>query len=87
MCLIRGLSPGSARCPPQHLINGYGPTETTIFADHLRSARDVRAATEHPDRAADREHADYMLDAQREPVPIGVAGELYIGGAGWRAAI
>ena len=67
---------------PQNLWNVYGPTETTTFAVcHL-----IREAPEGvPSIPLGRPIANttlYVLDEQRQPVPIGVAGELYIGGDG-----
>ena len=68
--------------PPRHLINGYGPTETTTFATWYE-VRDVapNAATipiGHP--LADTEvfvlRSDFELAAPGEP------GEIYIGGPG-----
>ncbi|WP_315799639.1 non-ribosomal peptide synthetase, partial [Bradyrhizobium sp. SZCCHNR1002] len=64
------------------LINMYGITETTVHVTWrpVRQA-DVGAAASAigqtiPDLQA------YVLDPHMEPVPIGVTGELYIGGAG-----
>ncbi|ERT14647.1 hypothetical protein O185_02615, partial [Photorhabdus temperata J3] len=62
------------------LVNCYGPTETTITATlHFPKSQD-----RHID-CIGRPLADtriYLLDKQRRPVPLGVAGELYIGGSG-----
>jgi natural product biosynthesis luciferase-like monooxygenase protein len=64
---------------PGQIYNMYGPTETTIWS------------TTHPLREADgivpigRPIANtevYILDQHRNPVPVGVAGELLIGGRG-----
>ncbi|RON67089.1 non-ribosomal peptide synthetase [Pseudomonas fluorescens] len=60
------------------VINNYGPTEATVVAtsglvqsgDALHIGKPVSNATV------------YLLDEQQRPVPIGVAGELYVGGAG-----
>ncbi|RML31405.1 non-ribosomal peptide synthetase, partial [Pseudomonas syringae] len=65
------------------LANMYGITETTVHV------------TYYPLQAADAERTGvspigrqipdlqlYVLDALRQPVPLGVAGELYVGGAG-----
>ena len=62
------------------LHNLYGPTEAAVdvTAWHLR-AREL-TAVDRADRAADREHADLHAGRAGEPVPVGVAGELYIGG-------
>jgi len=62
---------------PGVLIDVYGPTETTIWSTAWKVTGD--------DISIGRPLANttlYVLDARREPVPIGVAGELYIGGAG-----
>ncbi|WP_255356366.1 amino acid adenylation domain-containing protein, partial [Lysobacter sp. Root983] len=67
---------------PAHLINGYGPTETTTFAcTHLIEAL-AEDATSVPIGRPIANTQVYILDAQGEPVPVGVAGELHIGGDG-----
>ncbi|WP_043114304.1 non-ribosomal peptide synthetase [Solimonas soli] len=60
----------------------YGPTETTIYASVLRidAAMLAQYATV-PLGGPLPNLRFYVLDAHREPVPIGAPGELYIGGA------
>ena len=63
----------------RELWNLYGPTETTIW-----SAAHRVTSGENPILIG-RPIANtrmYILDAQRHPVPLGVAGELYIAGDG-----
>jgi amino acid adenylation domain-containing protein len=68
-----------ALLPGATLYNEYGPTEGTVWA----TAWQIPAAPERIliGRAIPNMQT-YILDARREPVPVGVAGELYIGGAG-----
>jgi len=68
--------------PPQHLINGYGPTETTTFAiTHEITAVPDNARSIPIGRPVANTRV-YILDGRGEPVPIGVTGEIHIGGAG-----
>jgi amino acid adenylation domain-containing protein len=61
------------------LYNVYGPTETTIWSSmHHIDAEDCPVTIGRP--LANTQM--YLLDSGMSPVPIGVAGELYIGGAG-----
>ena len=69
------------RNPPQHLINGYGPTETTTFATTYE-IKVIDSARGIPIGRPIANTQIYILDRHGEPVPVGVAGELYIGGAG-----
>ncbi|UAW63736.1 amino acid adenylation domain-containing protein [Mycoavidus sp. HKI] len=62
------------------LLNTYGPTETTVNA----TIREV-SADGNDWRAIGRPITNtrvYVLDSSMQPTPLGVAGELYIGGAG-----
>ena len=65
---------------PQHLLNGYGPTEATTFSTTFE-IRQVGAGGIPIGRPIGNSHA-YVLDARQQPVAVGVVGELYIGGAG-----
>ena len=68
--------------PPRHVLNGYGPTECTTFsATHLIEAADDDTRTIPIGRPISNTRI-YILDSYLQPVPIGVAGEIYIGGAG-----
>jgi len=69
--------------PNTQLINGYGPTESTTFAVTYRIPRSIpRDAISIPIGRPIRDTRLYILDALKQPVPIGVEGELHIGGNG-----
>ncbi|WP_370601383.1 non-ribosomal peptide synthase/polyketide synthase [Pseudomonas nitroreducens] len=68
---------------PQHLINGYGPTETVVTPMLWKAdARTTCGAAYAPIGEVVGERSLYILDDRLQPLPRGVAGELYIGGHG-----
>jgi amino acid adenylation domain-containing protein len=60
------------------LYNMYGPTETSVEATTRRCDPEARVTIGHPIANV----SAYVLDDGLEPAPVGVGGELYIGGAG-----
>jgi amino acid adenylation domain-containing protein len=62
------------------VFNLYGPTEDTTYSTAAMVERDA-ARPPSIGRPISNKQV-YLLDAQRQPVPIGVTGELYIGGSG-----
>jgi natural product biosynthesis luciferase-like monooxygenase protein len=68
---LKGILGGS-------LTNMYGPTETTIWSTTQRidDASDITVGRPIANTGI------YLLDANKKPVPPGVAGDLYIGGEG-----
>lgn len=68
--------------PNCKLINGYGPTENTTFTccAPIDSASEISNSV--PIGRAIANTQVYILDRYLQPVPIGVPGELYAGGAG-----
>ncbi|MEQ8464527.1 amino acid adenylation domain-containing protein [Coleofasciculus sp. E1-EBD-02] len=72
----------SQRVPGVQIINGYGPTETTIcstlYPIELQSARNRNTPIGKPVQNT----KIYLLDNQMQLVPVGLVGEIYIGGSG-----
>ena len=69
--------------PKTQLVNGYGPTESTTFACCYSIPRHLEeAASSIPIGRPISNTQVYILDRQLELVPIGVVGELHIGGDG-----
>jgi len=60
------------------VFNAYGPTESSVVTTMFRCGGDRKPPIGRPLPNT----RTYVLDARMQPVPIGVAGELYIGGAG-----
>ncbi|MGK3964938.1 amino acid adenylation domain-containing protein [Sorangium sp. So ce118] len=63
----------------RRFLNGYGPTEATVLATAAEYAPDVARPT--IGRPLPNTQV-YVLDALGQPAPIGVPGELHIGGVG-----
>ena len=69
-----------SRIQADYVANLYGPSETTTYSTFARFHR-----SGSPDPHIGRPVANtqiYILDSMKQPVPIGVAGEIYIGGTG-----
>jgi amino acid adenylation domain-containing protein/non-ribosomal peptide synthase protein (TIGR01720 family) len=68
---------------PLWIINGYGPTETvvtpTLWLESAEKADFTTAYAPIGDLVGDRQ--GYVMDADLNPLPQGIAGELYLGGA------
>jgi amino acid adenylation domain-containing protein len=85
---LRTLVVGGEACPPEvvdrwaggrRFLNAYGPTEAAVGATVAR----CEPGQGKPPIGRPLANVEvYVLDADRELVPIGVQGELYIGGAG-----
>jgi amino acid adenylation domain-containing protein len=68
--------------PNCQLINGYGPTENTTFTCCYPIPRTDLPLTSVPIGRPIANTQVYILDPNRQPLPIGIPGELYIGGDG-----
>jgi amino acid adenylation domain-containing protein len=85
---LRSLVIAGEACPAElvarwaggrRVFNAYGPTENTVCA----TIGECGADRSKPDIGRPMDHVQvYVLDRHLHPVPIGVAGELYIGGVG-----
>ncbi|HVH12444.1 MAG TPA: condensation domain-containing protein, partial [Longimicrobium sp.] len=65
------------------LVNMYGITETTVHVTYRPlTARDVFEGGGSPIGVRIPDLRLYVLDPARRPLPVGVPGELYVGGAG-----
>ncbi|HTK08293.1 MAG TPA: amino acid adenylation domain-containing protein [Ktedonobacteraceae bacterium] len=67
---------------PQRLLHVYGPTESTTFATWYPIHQVAKHAVTLPIGTPLSNTTCYILDQSLHPVPIGVAGELYLGGDG-----
>ena len=80
------LGRAHALAPQTQLINGYGPTEGTTFTcchsftdDELNDWQIMRTV---PIGNPIANTSVYVLDSDLNPTPVGVPGELYLGGLG-----
>ncbi len=84
---LHTLLVGGEACPPtltkrwaqgRHMINAYGPTETTICATLGRC--DSQEDNAPPIGRPIANTQIYLLDANGQPVPMGMTGEIYVAG-------
>jgi amino acid adenylation domain-containing protein len=70
------------QAPGVRLMNEYGPTETVVGCSAYTLPAGTHRAGPVPVGRAIQNLAFHLLDANGGPVPVGVPGELYIGGVG-----
>jgi acyl-CoA synthetase (AMP-forming)/AMP-acid ligase II/aryl carrier-like protein len=87
VCSGETLSPMLLQCfhdkgPRAALYNLYGPTEATVDVTAWACPDKFTALTSVPIGKPIANTQIYILDSHGQPAPIGVAGEIYIGGEG-----
>ena len=80
--LAESLAFWRAFAPETRLINEYGPTETVVGCCVYQVPDGKHKTGSIPIGRPIANTQVYLLDGHLQPVPIGVPGELYIGGAG-----
>jgi amino acid adenylation domain-containing protein/non-ribosomal peptide synthase protein (TIGR01720 family) len=72
----------SSQLPDLYILNGYGPTETTICSTlyHVTASGRPHGMTPIGKPVANTQI--YLLDRHLQPVPVGAVGEVYIAGVG-----
>ncbi|HEY4457772.1 MAG TPA: amino acid adenylation domain-containing protein [Pseudonocardiaceae bacterium] len=70
------LAPGTT------IINHYGPTEVSVGASSFRTSAEPTGTTLVPIGRPHQNQNTYLLDDRLQPVPVGVPGEIYVGGIG-----
>ncbi|WP_395338240.1 amino acid adenylation domain-containing protein [Ningiella sp. W23] len=70
------------RNPQLQCFNGYGPTENTTFSTLYRIPDEISDTTALPIGQPLDNRQCYVLNTHLQALPIGVTGELYVGGAG-----
>ncbi|NET72460.1 MAG: amino acid adenylation domain-containing protein, partial [Sphaerospermopsis sp. SIO1G2] len=73
---------GLEKLPNTQIINGYGPTESTTFTCCYLISKIENNTESIPIGKPIGNTLVYILDENLQPVPVGVPGELHIGGAG-----
>src|SRR5205823_7797820 len=65
---------------PQRLLHMYGPTETTAWCSYEAVDTVAAEARTVSGGGPTGNQRIYILDSMRQPTPLGVAGEAYVGG-------
>ncbi|MEG4281922.1 amino acid adenylation domain-containing protein [Microcoleus sp. A006_D1] len=89
-CLLFGGEVADIRCVKKVLkqvqttkiIHVYGPTENTTFSAYYQVLDVPETATSLPIGRPIANTQIYLLDAELQPVAIGITGQLYLGGDG-----
>lgn len=68
--------------PPERLLHVYGPTENTTFSSWFEVTEVAEDAVTVPIGRPIANGEMYILDSGLQPVPVGVTGEIYVGGDG-----
>jgi amino acid adenylation domain-containing protein len=93
-CKVRNVLFGGEECDPgavrkalesgapERLLHVYGPTETTTFATWYPIPANQSCAGRIPIGRPIANTEIYLLDSHLHPVPVGMAGEIWVGGEG-----
>ena len=76
------IRPWVREAPQTRIVNEYGPTETVVGCCIYEVAPDEEIEEQVPIGHPIANTRCYVLDERGLPVPIGIIGELYIGGVG-----